>query len=163
MLVLIPGMGMCAPMRYTASRASVNKTRFRKSSMRNMFFTASMNRFMLFCATPFYTRHLLSRRQNLKRSSGGGNLFFCRRAERMRVNGNFRGQLTIAQNLDAVLGAANKSVRAKQVRRHRLAGRKNVQLIQVDHRVRNRERIMKSALGHPAMQRHLPAFKSTTA
>src|ERR1700719_426528 len=113
MVVLIPGMGMCAPMRYTASRASVNKTRFRKSSMRNMFFTASMNRFMLFCAAPSYTQRLLSRRQNLKRGSGSGDLFLGRRAERMRVNGNLRGQFTIAQNLDAILGAANKSVGAK--------------------------------------------------
>src|ERR1700676_1728776 len=152
MLVLMPGMGMCAPMRYTASRARVNKTRFRKSSMRNMFFTASMNRFMLFCAAPFYTRRLLSRRQNLKRGSGSGDLFLGRRAESVRVNGNLRSQFPVAQNLDAVLGAANESVRAKQIRRHRFASRENVQLVQVDHRIGNREWIMKSALGHPAMQ-----------
>src|ERR1700676_1840665 len=144
MLVLMPGMGMCAPMRYTASRARVNKTRFRKSSMRNMFFTASMNRFMLFCAAPFYTRRLLSRRQNLKRGSGSGDLFLGRRAKGMRVNGNLRRELTVAHHLDAVLGAANESVRAKQVRRHRFASRKNIQFVQVDHRIRNRKRIMKS-------------------
>src|SRR6202030_987552 len=140
MLVLIPGMGICAPMRYTASRASEKKTRFRKSSMRNMFFTASMNRFMLFCAAPFYTQRSLNRRQNLKRSSGSGDLFLGRRAESVRVNRNLRGQFPVAQHLDAVLGPANESVRAKQIRRHCFARRKNVQLVEVDHRIGNCER-----------------------
>ena len=33
----MPGVGMYAPMRYTASSASVKRTRFRKSGMRKMF------------------------------------------------------------------------------------------------------------------------------
>ena len=45
-VTLIPGVGMCAPMRYTASNASVKSTRFRKSSTRNMFRMASINRFI---------------------------------------------------------------------------------------------------------------------
>src|ERR1700686_2087616 len=101
-------------------------TRFRKSSMRNMFFTASMNRFMLFCAAPFCsptkTFDCSGGGQNLERGARRGDLFFCRRAERVRVNGNLGGQLAVSQDLDAVLGAANESMSAKQFRRHRFAG-----------------------------------------
>src|SRR5450432_1737896 len=103
--------------------------------MRNMFFTASMNRFMLFCAAPFYfpakTFDRLSRGQDLERGSRRGDLFFGRRAESVRVNGDFGGQLAVSEDLDAVFGAADEAVRAKQVRRHRFAGREDVQLFQI--------------------------------
>src|SRR5258708_18690977 len=94
--VLIPGVGMCAPMRYTASSASVNSTRFRKSSMRNMFFTASTNRFM---RVPCDS----SLSYNLERTTRLGNLFFCRGTERLRVNSQLGRQLSIAENLDGEL------------------------------------------------------------
>src|ERR1700752_2474636 len=42
-------------------------------------------------------------------------------------------QLAIAQNLDGIRGAADESVRAQQFRGHRLALRKYVQFLQVDH------------------------------
>src|SRR5712664_1407292 len=154
--VLIPGVGMCAPMRYTASSASVNSTRFRKSSMRNMFFTASTNRFM-----PVSCGSSLS--YNLERTTRLGNLFFCRRTERLRVNRQLGRQLAIAENLDGVRGAAHKTVRAEQLGSHRLAGRKNVQFRQVHDRVRHAEWVVKTALRHAPVQRHLSAFKAAAA
>src|SRR5258708_5786108 len=153
---LIPGVGMCEPMRYSARRASVNSTRFRKSSMRNMFFTASTNRFM-----PVSCGSSLS--YNLERTARLGNLFFCRRTERLRVNRQLGRQLAIAENLDRVRGAAHKTVCAKQLRSNRLAGRKNVQFRQVHDRVRHAEWVVKAALRHPPMQRHLSAFKAAPA
>src|SRR5713101_8420966 len=155
-VTLIPGVQMCAPTRYTAKRASVNSTRFRKSSMRNMFFTASMNRFMpVSCDS--------SLRYNLERTTRLGNLFFCRRAERLRVYRQLGRQLAIAENLDRVRGAAHKTVRAEQLGSNRLAGRKNVQFRKVHNRVRHAKRIMKAALRHPPVQRHLSAFKAAAA
>src|SRR5713101_937909 len=147
--VLIPGVGMCAPMRYTARRASVNSTRFRKSSMRNMFFTASMNRFMPVSRLSY----------NFERTTRLGNLFLRRRAERLRVNRQLGRQLAIAENLDGVRSAAHKSMRAQQLWRNRLAGWKNVQFRQVHNRVRHAKRVMKTALRHAPVQRHLSAFK----
>src|SRR5712691_7220810 len=123
-VTLIPGVQMCAPMRYTAKRASVNSTRFRKSSMRNMFFTASMNRFMpVSCES--------SLRYNLERTTRLGNLFFGRRAKCLRVNRQLGGQLAIAQDFDWVGGAAHKTMRAEQLRSYRFAGRNNIQFRQI--------------------------------
>src|SRR6266478_6433867 len=155
-VTLIPGVQMCAPMRYTAKRASVNSTRFRKSSMRNMFFTASMNRFMpVSCDFPLS--------YNLERTTRLGNLFSCRRAEGLRVNGQLGRQLAIAEDFDRIPGAAHKTVRAEQIRRDRLAGRKNVQFRQVHDRIRHAERVVKAALRHAPVQRHLSAFKPAAA
>src|SRR6266700_994587 len=155
-VTLIPGVQMCAPMRYTAKRASVNSTRFRKSSMRNMFFTASMNRFMR-VSWDYLLRH------NLERAARLGNLFFCRRAERMRVNRQLVGQLAIAEDLDGVRSAADKAVGAEQFRGHRLAGRKNIQLGQVHDRVGHAKRIVKAAFRHAPVQRHVAALKAAAA
>src|SRR6202521_1873251 len=149
-------MGMCAPMRYTASRASVNSTRFRKSSMRNMFFTASMNRFMPVSCDP-------SLRYNLERATRLGNLFLCRRAERLRVNRQLGRQFAVAENLDRVRSATHKTVRAEQLGSNRLARWKNVQFRQVHDRIRHAKRIVKTALRHAPVQRHLSAFKATPA
>src|SRR5260370_3128804 len=124
--------------------------------MRNMFFTASMNRFMPFsCDSPL--------RYNLKRTTRLGNLFFCRRAESLRVNRQLGRQLALAENLDGVGGAAHKSVRAEQLGSNRLAGRKNIQFRQVDDRVRHAKGVMKAALRHAPVQRHLSAFKPAAA
>src|SRR5260370_25451043 len=154
--VLIPGVGMCAPMRYTASSAIVNSTRFRKSSMRNMFFTASTNRFM-----PVSCDSSLC--YNLERTTRLGNLFFCRGAKRLRMNRQLGRQLAIAENLDGVRGAAHKTVRAEQLGSNRLAGRKNVQFRQVHDRVGYAKGIVKAALRHAPVQRHLSAFKAPAA
>src|SRR6267378_5724143 len=135
--------------------------------MRNMFFTASTNRFMRescessFRVTPAGPGPTLP--YNLERAARLGNLILGRRAEGMRVNGQLARQLAIAQHLDGIRGAPNKTVCAEQLRGHCLAGWKNVQFLQVHDRVRHTERIVEAALGHTPVQRHLPAFKSTAA
>src|SRR5580704_11564706 len=100
---------------------------------------------------------------NLERAPCLGNLFLGRRAERMRVNSQLAGQFAIAKDFDRVGGAANETMSAEQFRRYRFAGWKNIQFFQVDDRVAHAKRIVKTALGHAAMQRHLAAFKATTA
>src|SRR3989442_2130405 len=147
-VTLIPGVQMCAPMRYTAKRASVNSTRFRKSSMRNMFFTASMNRFM-----PVSRDSSLG--YNLERATSLGNLFFCRRAEGLRMNRQLGRQLAIAENLDGVRGAAHKTVGPEQFGSNGFTRRKNVQFRQIHDRVGHAKGVVKAALRHAPVQRHL--------
>src|SRR5712691_4300962 len=121
--------------------------------MRNMFFTASMNRFMPVSRLSY----------NLKRTTRLGNLFLRRRAEGLRVNRQLGCQLAITENLDGVGGAAHKTVRAEQLRSHGFTGRKYVQFRQVHDRVRHAKRVVKTALRHAPMQRHLSAFKAAAA
>src|SRR2546430_2688042 len=64
---LIPGVGMCAPIRYTASIARVNMTRFRRSSMRKRFETAWRNRFMRYLVS---LQPLVQNRTNKVKSNG---------------------------------------------------------------------------------------------
>src|SRR5260370_9413563 len=124
--------------------------------MRNMFFTASMNRFMAVSCE-------LCLRYDLERTTRLGNLFLGRRAERLRMNRQLGGQLAIAEDLDRVSGAAHKTMRAEQLRRNRLARWENVQFRQVHNRVRHAKRVMKAALRHAPVQRHLSALKATAA
>src|SRR6266481_2730728 len=124
--------------------------------MRNMFFTASMNRFMAVSCE-------LCLRYDLERTTRFGNLFLGRRAERLRMNRQRGGQLAIAEDLDRVSGAAHKTMRAEQLRRNRLARWENVQFRKVHNRVRHAKRIMKAALRHAPVQRHLSAFKAAAA
>src|SRR5216684_5542277 len=121
--------------------------------MRNMFFTASMNRFIPVSRLSY----------NFERTTRLGNLFLRRRAERLRVNRQLGRQLAIAENLDGVRSAAHKSMRAQQLWRNRLAGWKNVQFRQVHNRVRHTKRVMKATLRHAPVQRHLSAFKPAAA
>src|SRR5260370_1652790 len=179
---LMPGVGICAAMRYTASSARVNNTLFRKSGMRKRFRNASMNRFILLPLTEGIRRLALAlaswltpqKRQqacrtpdkspyNLEGAAALGDLFLPGRAERVRVNGNLSCEFALAKNLYALALAANESVRAQQLRRHCFAGGKDVQLFQVQDPIFDSERVMKRAPGHAAMQRHLAAFKSTAA
>ena len=44
--VLMPGVGMCPPRRYTASKPSVNSTRFRRSGVLKMFRIARTSLFI---------------------------------------------------------------------------------------------------------------------
>src|ERR1019366_2735672 len=87
--------------------------------------------------------------------------FFARgRAEGMRVNGESDFQFTITKNFDFTGGAPNEFMRAKQFRRYGFTGGKSVQRFNIHDREFFRTRIVKSALGNAAMQRHLAAFKS---
>src|SRR5271163_1860016 len=166
---LMPGVGICAPMRYTPSSASVNRTRFRKSGMRNMFWRASTNRFIrLPCDSPYHHNATLQRFATplcyyLEGAARFGNLVLCRSAEGMRVNRELGLQFAVAQHLDRIRRAAHKTVRAEQLGGHCFPRRKNVQFFQIYDRVRHPEQIMKAALRHAAVQRHLAAFKSAPA
>src|SRR5260370_5314914 len=102
-------------------------------------------------------------RYDLERAACFGDLFLGGRAEGMRVNGKVCRELAIAGNFYAIVAAANEPVRAQQLRRYRLAGRKNVQFCKVQNRIFDAERVVKAALGHAAMQRHLAVFKSAAA
>src|SRR5579862_5481674 len=81
----------------------------------------------------------------------------------MGVNDELGLQLAIAQNLDGVRCAADESVRAQQLRRHRLAGGEHVEFLEVYDGVADAKRIVKTTLRNAAMQRHLPAFKAPAA
>src|SRR6266481_8543740 len=123
--------------------------------MRKRFRNASMNLFIL--------RPKILLRYQLERATRCGDLFLGGGAEGMRVNRDLGGQLAIAENLYAIAAAANESVRTQQLRRNGFARRKNVQFFQVQDRIFDAERVVKAALGHAAMQRHLAAFKSAAA
>src|ERR1700730_1580112 len=154
--VLIPGVGMCAPRRYTARSPSVKKSRFRRSSIRKRFANAWMKRFLL---VPRVSRL----RYNLECSARLGDLFLGGGAECMGVDGELGFQLAIAQNLDGIRCAADEAVRAQQIRRHRFARGEHVKFLEVDDGVGDAKRIVKAALRNAAMQRHLPAFKTPAA
>src|SRR5258708_3554076 len=94
----MPGVGICAPMRYTASSARVNNTLFRKSGMRKRFRNASMN---LFITWPYF----ISLRYDLECATCLGDFLLGGRAECVRVNGDLCRELAIAQNLYALAAA----------------------------------------------------------
>src|SRR5439155_5092392 len=157
--LLIPGVGMCAPMRYTASSASVKRTRFRSSSTRKRFASACKKRFMRALVSAESPEKLS---QNLERAASLGNFVLGGSAESVSVNGQFILQIAIAQNFYLLRGT-NKPMRAKQIRRYRFACRKSIQILQVNYGKGFSKRAAKAALWNAAVQWHLAAFKSTPA
>src|SRR5688500_5123942 len=94
----IPGVGICAPRRYTASKPSVKNTRRRRSGTRKMFATASKNLFM--------TLLLRGHRRfddPFDRTAGGDYLFFRLGREQMRLHVNLAIQLTGGEDLETVV------------------------------------------------------------
>src|SRR5580704_18371385 len=81
----------------------------------------------------------------------------------MGVDDELGLQLAIAQNLDGIGRAADESVRAKQIRRHRLSRGEHVEFLKVDNGIADAKRIVEAALWNAAMQRHLAAFKTPAA
>src|SRR5580658_743126 len=148
--VLIPGVGMKAPSRYTPSNASVNSTRLRRSGVLKMFRNASNS---LFMSGP-------CSRKNYGLSSGAGNFFLRRLAECMGLNGERHFQLAIAQNLEAIALRVNDAALRQLERSNCFAGAKSVQALDIHDREFFRTRIRESALRNPALQWHLAAFKS---
>src|SRR5690349_18366103 len=124
--------------------------------MRKMFLTPSMNRFM-----PVPCNSLL--RYHLKRATRLGDFFLGRCAECVRVNGQLVLQFAVAQNLDGIGGAADKTVRTKQVGSDRFARGENIQLFEVHHRIGDAKKIVEAALRDAAVQRHLAAFEPASA
>src|SRR5207245_5688434 len=82
-----PGVGICPPRRYTASRPSVNRIRLRRSGMRKMF--ASFSNILL---------------QDLEFAAGFGDFLLRRLGKFVRLNGESHGQLTVTKHLDGMLG-----------------------------------------------------------
>src|SRR5258708_16163651 len=102
-------------------------------------------------------------RYYLERAARLGDLFLGGGAECMGMNGELGLQLAITQNLDGIRGAADETVRAKQIRRHRFTRREHVKFLEVDDGIREAKRIVKPALRNAAMQRHLSAFEPAEA
>src|ERR1700761_4330536 len=105
----------------------------------------------------------LQLRYDFETAAGGGDFVFRRLTEGVGVNRELHGQVAVAEDLDLVGLAADEAVGAEQVGRDSFASRKNVEVGEVENRVGHAEQIVKAALGHPAMQRVLAAFKTATA
>src|SRR3984893_15820003 len=117
----MPGMGMCPPTRYTASMASVNRMRLRRSGMQKMLANFSNIR----TAFSFYSylfsldlRHApeygfrwrgLSDPntlcQDLKLAARFGDLLLRGLGKFMRLNDDGGFEFAIAKNFDPALGA----------------------------------------------------------
>src|SRR5438552_18816098 len=150
---------MCAPMRYTASSASVKRTRFRNSSTRKRFASACRKRFMPALVSTVSPEKLS---QNIERAASLDNFILGGGAESVSVNSELILEIAIAQNL-YLLHGTNKSVRAKQIRRDCFSSRKSVQVLQIDDGKRFSKRAAKATLWNAAVQRHLASFKSHAA
>src|SRR6185503_5310011 len=88
---LIPGTGMCPPMRYTAIIRKVKTTRFLRSGMLKMFFRDSNMPSSL----------LRGRRDHLGAAARAGDLLQGRLAEPVRLHDEGLRQLSVAEDLDA--------------------------------------------------------------
>src|SRR5215469_7981065 len=80
----------------------------------------------------------------------------------MSVNSELVLEFAIPENLDRIRRPAYKSVSTQQFRSHRLPRGKHIEFLEIHHRVRNSKQIVKPALRYAPVQRHLPAFKSST-
>src|SRR5207245_1408356 len=96
---------------------------------------------------------------NLERAASLGDFILGGGAESVSVHGELIFQFAITQNFYLLLGA-DKAVRAKNFRSNGFAGRKHIQILDVDHVKSDAKRAAKSALGNAAVQRHLSALKT---
>src|SRR5207247_4406486 len=143
-----PGVGMCDPRRYTASRPNVNSTRLRRSSIAQML-------------------RSVSRRFNLRDLLAGApcrfDLLPRRRGELHRMHGELLGELAVAEDLAAVVLALDQAGLAQ---RRLVDGRAVVETLEVrdvHHGVLFLEDVREAALREAAVQRHLAAFESAHA
>src|SRR5450631_2264902 len=154
--VLTPGIGMCPPMRYTASRPSVKKTRLRRSGMRKILANLSN-----ITSRPQIGHYFKTSNQallkNLKLAAGLGDLFLRRLRKLVRLHGDGRLQLAIAQNLYRLLGADHTRL-AQHIGIDRVA--QPFQFFQVHDVEFLAEDVGEAALRHTPVQRHLAALKS---
>src|SRR4029077_2133809 len=100
---------------------------------------------------------------DLKCATRFGNLFLSGPAECMRVNDQLCGKFAVTEDLDARKLAANESVSVEQLWCNRLASWKYGEVAKVQDRVFHAEWIVKAALWHAAVQRHLATFKTAAA
>src|SRR5690554_5307889 len=97
----MPGVVMCAPMRYTPSMPSVNSTRLRRSETANRFFSA-FSMASLPAGTPCRRPRSLPG-QDLRRAAGGGDLVGRLAAELVRLHGQLLADIAAGQHLDRLV------------------------------------------------------------
>src|SRR5512138_2346542 len=100
----MPGVGRCPPMRYTASMASVNSTRFRRSGIRKMF--ASFSNIGPQCASSHLGDDTLSgllSGDDLSLTAGLGDLFLSGLGELVCMHGQSGRQFAHAEDLHHAL------------------------------------------------------------
>src|SRR4051794_28968202 len=101
--MLIPGVGMWPPSRYTASRPRANRILLRRSGTRNMFANASKN-----LMVPSDSRRLLGGcADHLRRPSGLLYLIQCRLGKLVGLHRDFARQLAGPQDLESVAQLAD--------------------------------------------------------
>ena len=158
----MPGIGMKAPKRYTASSASVNMSRLRRSGTLKMFATASKNFITPSPQSPAVQS--LARPRSPRPSRPRLESFRCADFENTcALHRDLAFQLARAQNLEAVLQFVDDA------QFEQLLPGSNVSPSSASRRPTFTiaysllENIGESALGQAAVQRHLAAFKSAHA
>src|SRR5687768_4439298 len=156
----MPGVGMLLPTRNTASIPSVNSTRLRRSVMANRFLIGlSIAAYNLLLVTCYFS--LFTCDQHVRRAARRLNLLRRLAAELVRLHGQLLRHVAPRQDLDRLPGAVNQSGLPQQLRRHDRSFIKTLgQGIEVHHGVFDPESVVKPALGHTPVQRHLAAFEA---
>jgi hypothetical protein len=107
--------------------------------------------------------HWLTPRNHFTLAAQGLNFGFCGGTKCIRTNDQLPRQFSIAQNLYAVTIAIDKPALPQPRLIHPRPIVKGVQGPNVHGQIsRGKARIVKSALGNPADERHLAAFKANT-
>src|ERR1017187_3652951 len=153
--MLMPGVGIWPPSRYTASIASVNSTRLRRSGTRKMLAKASKN-LMVVCDS----RRSSSRRaDHLRFAAGLGDLVRSRFREVMRLDRDGPRQLARAQDFETGAELVDHAQLGQAVGSEHVAFQL-IQPSQVDDGELLLEDVGEAALGQAAMQRHLAALET---
>src|ERR1035437_3080118 len=154
--MLMPGVGMCPPSRYTASIASVNNTRRRRSGTRKMFANASKNLFM----APFDSRRLLrGRAHHLRGAPGLLDFLHGRFREQVSLHRDLARQLAGPEDLETLARLLNHAEFHQTIQIEHVPFQL-LQPAQVDDGVMLLENVGETAFGEAAVQRHLAAFES---
>src|SRR5580698_7309766 len=91
--------------------------------------------------------------------SGASDLFLGRLTEGVSAHRQSYFQFSVAQNFHSIALGTNQSLASQGFRRHCLAGREHIEVLDIHHGKFGGEGAGKSALWQAAMQRHLAAFK----
>src|SRR6187397_333050 len=139
---------MWLPMRYATSSPSVKSSRLRSSAIANRFLTLSM----AMCLQSFC--RAASRRELLR---GLG-------AELVRAHRQPFRNFTAAEYLHPLRRFRHQPALAQQIERHdRARVEPLAQRIEIHHGVLDAERVVKPALRHAPLERHLAAFEAPLA
>src|SRR4029077_9730035 len=88
------------------------------------------------------------------------DLFLRRAAEGMRADRKRCIQFTITQNLYLARAPMHHAAFAQGFRTHHIACAEDLERLEIHNRIFFAERVVKTALGYAAMQRHLAALKT---